>query len=102
MRTTWLEKVKQALAGNDMGGVKTLLDSLGKKIAEANRDRDRSTLTADDDGEQFGQSGFATIAKKTMSEVPVYQYRYADLPEQLTGAEIALSSRRRLSPEPTE
>jgi hypothetical protein len=51
MKTTWLEKVRLLLAEN--------------KLCELKR-------FVDDAEEQFRQSGFATSAKKDMSEVPVY------------------------------
>ena len=57
---------------------------------EAPRDR-RSTVTIDE--LELKLEHFEQLAAKP--EPAVYQYRYADLPEQLTASEVLANNRRR-------
>jgi hypothetical protein len=98
----WLEKAKQLLAANKMADFKTHVDNLGKILRAPGGTADQLEPLVPGRVERIDRSDFQAITRNTLEQVPVYRYKYADLPEQLTCAEIAASSRRRLSPEPTE
>lgn len=91
-RKTEMKKIVSTSRGGHIGPTADAL---------ANRDRHaRSKLTVDELID-LGHSNFEAITRKTIEEVPVYAYRFADLPIELSGAEVLANSLKRLSPAAT-